>query len=171
MFGSIIWQDNTKKKTKKKTRSVNIWQSFKTIWASLAYTKCATFPPWCKHWGRSCEQHLQGRVLPLGPGSSSVQTRHGRSNSAPTHPLHLCTPAARPYQCGAWRQKEGRHRIYSTLITLNLETRSLSFISGNEQVQIHKYIMEGYLALSMFSVLCTLLSCPRQKRSPPDGST
>lgn len=29
----------------------------------------------------------------------------------------------------------------------------------------------SYLALSMASVLCTLLSWPRQKRSPPEGST
>lgn len=74
---------------------------------------CTAISPWCKHWGKSCERHLRGHVRPPGPSSSSAQTLHDRSNSAPRRLLHLCIPAGHLCQCGAWEQKEGgveKHR-------------------------------------------------------------
>lgn len=51
-----------------------------------------------------------------------------------------------------------------------LETRWNVSVNGNP-AQESEAVWLTHRALSMASVRCTLLSWPRQKRSPPDGST
>lgn len=62
--------------------------------------------PLCKHWGRFCEQHLQGPGLLPYPGSNSEQTLRGHWGIAPTRPPRPYTRAERPYQCEAWERRE-----------------------------------------------------------------
>lgn len=70
-----------------------------TVWAWFCVS------PLCKHWGRSCELHLQEHVRLLGPSNSSARTLHDHSNSAPKRLLRLCTPAAHLCQCEAWKKR------------------------------------------------------------------
>lgn len=81
--------------------------------------------PWCRHWGRFCEQHLQALAPPPCPDSSSEQTPRGHSGIAPTRPPRPYTPAERLCRCAAW---EGWTGGYIT---------EQNFHSQNEMLPIH----------------------------------
>lgn len=118
----------------------------------------STAIPWCKHWGRFCARRPLGPGLPLCPGSNSGQTQRGHWGIAPTCPPRPCTPAEPLCQCEAWGRREegGKDRIE---------------LKNNFEVQNDEGTWVTYLALSMASVRCTLLSWPKQNLSPPEGST
>lgn len=131
-----------KNKTEKRILHVGaltaLWLNY---WCACKHTQCQEYykcvwarhaiSPWCKRWGRSCELHLQEHVQPLDLGNSSAQTLHDHSNSAPRRLLHLCTPAAHLYQCGAWGKKgrwksckhrEVRYYTHFALLSLTYQT-------------------------------------------------
>lgn len=166
--------------------------------------------PWCKRWGRFCEQHLRGLDRPLGPDSSSEQTPRGHSGSAPTRRPRPYTQAERLCRCEAWGgptlgNREIKRQTFYSLWAFEFIEQDFFFLwekirnqeshlcpifffpfyikkllffklqlfqKITQQLSVPRWSTWGpNLALSIASVRCTLLSWPKQNRSPPEGST
>lgn len=110
--------------------------------------------PLCRHWGKFYVQHHPELVRPHGPNNNSEQTQRDHWDSEPKRHPRPYTPAQHLYRYEAYRRERGED------VSPN---RKFDFTRG--------YEICSYLALSIASVRWTLLSWPRQKRSPPEGST
>lgn len=79
-----------------------IFRSLFLLHSNWCYKVKLAVLPWYMRWGRFCEQHLQELGPLLCPDSSSERTLHGHWGTAPTHLLHLYTPAGLLYLCEVW---------------------------------------------------------------------
>lgn len=187
----------SRKQKKTKNKRMNEWLhvecffhiiSFMLLHSNGSYEVKLTALPWCKHSGRFCEQRLLALGQLLCPGSSSEQTRRGHWGTAPTHLLHLYTPTGLLFQCEVWEVKKNKTKLRKQIIWMSYKicclSKSLEYLK--DYISCGSFVFPfkipliitilnrswiTYRALSIASVRCTLLSWPKQKRSPPEGST
>ena len=114
--------------------------------ASSAGNTGAGRTPWCGPAGRSCAPRPRARGPPRGPGSRTARTRSGRSDTGSRRRPRPSGPAGYPCRCGASPCHWPAH----------------VWVEGS-RVTCLRWLLT--------SVLCTLLSAPRQNLYPALGST
>lgn len=109
--------------------------------------------------------------VPWGPACLSVQVVTLDKHSVVTEASHPHVPLALALQLNPFanvKPKGGENRVARTGQNLRMTLKMLDF---SQKAQNDEGTWVAYLALSMASVRCTLLSWPKQNLSPPEGST